>query len=297
MKTMMLTAMLLAIQGTSDETGALTVVNAVPGAMVHILRLPAELKDPVSFARIWSENDEVQQEGLAAMPDEHARYAPGRIRDLARIGSPQVRALAKLKADKMGPVEDPKPVVRRAIADIEGVARFTKLPAGTFHVYSTRPMALDFHRQDVKVDAKGETTLDAAGRPAKPAEGDAGAENAKAVIRVSQGDKVLGELALAPGKPAELGGLRLELVDPLGHAERVGKVQLVHKLYGVFVKLDPGFAAGPGEEIVIVRDGKEVARSTVVRVASADETYPDGAIQLSRDRIEIRKGDEIRRPK
>jgi len=115
------------------------------------------------------------------------------------------------------------------------------------------------------------------------------------VIRVSQGDKPLGEVVLAPGKPVDVGGLRLELLDPIGDAERLGKVQLVHRLYGVFVKLDPGFAAGPGEEIVIVRDGKEVARSTVVRVASADETYPDGAIQLSRDRIEIKKGDEIRR--
>ena len=295
---MMLTAMLLAIQSTSvDEAGSLTVVNAVPGAMVHVLRLPADLKDPAAFARIWSENDDVQQAALAAMPDDLARLAPGRIRDLARIGSPQVQALAKVKVEKMGQVEDPKPVVRRSIADIEGIARFTKLAPGTFHVYSTRPMSIDFHRQDVKVDAKVETTLDAAGRPAKPAEGDAGSENAKAVIRVSQGDKVLGELALAPGKPVDLGGLRLELLDPLSHAERVGKVQLVHRLYGVFVKLDPGFVAGPGEEIVIVRDGKEVARSTVVRVASADETYPDGAIQLSRDRIEIKKGDEIRRPK
>jgi hypothetical protein len=291
---MMLMAMLLALQ---EETGSLTVVNAVPGAMVHVLRLPADLKDPAAFARIWSENDDVQQAALAAMPDELARLAPGRIRDLARIGSPGVQALAKLKVEKMGAVEDPKPVVRRAIADIEGIARFTKLAPGTFHVYSTRPMSVDFHRQDVKVDAKAETTLDAAGRPAKPAEGDAGAENAKAVIRVSQGDKVLGEVALASGRPATLGGLRLELLDPLGDAERLGKVQLVHRLYGVFVKLDPGFVAGPGEEIVIVRDGKEVARSTVVRVASADETYPDGAIQLSRDRIEIKKGDEIRRAK
>ncbi|HEX7901688.1 MAG TPA: hypothetical protein VF950_28270 [Planctomycetota bacterium] len=294
----MLLATLLAIQATSEESGSLTVVNAVPGAMVHVLRLPAELKDPVAFARIWSENDDVQQAALAAMPDELARFAPGRIRDLARIGSPQVQALAKIKVDKMGQVEDPKPVVRRTIADIEGIARFQKLAVGTFHVYSTRPMSIDFHRQDVKVEPKGETTLDAAGRPAKPAEPDvAGTENARAVIRVSQGDKALGDVTLAPGKPVDVGGLRLELVDPIGDAERLGKVQLVHRLYGVFVKLDPGFAAGPGEEIVIVRDGKEVARSTVVRVASADETYPDGAIQLSRDRIEIRKGDEIRRPK
>src|SRR5687768_7984839 len=169
---MMLTAMLLAIQAASDETGSLTVVNAVPGAMVHLLRLPPALKDPGAFARIWSENDDVQQEALAAMPDDHARFAPGRIRDLARIGSVQVQALAKLKVEKMGAVEDPKPVVRRVIADIEGIARFQKLAGGTYHVYSTRPMAIDFHRQDVKVEPKGEATLDAAGRPAKPAEAD-----------------------------------------------------------------------------------------------------------------------------
>lgn len=292
---MILTTLLLAIQ--AEETGSLTVVNAVPGATVHVLRVPAEAKDPAAFAKLWSENDAVQQEALAVLTDDLARLAPGRVRDLARIGSPQVKALAKLKADKLGEALEPRPVVKIVIADIEGVARFPKLPPGSFDVYATRPLSVDFHRQDVRIAAKAEATLDAAGRPAKPDEAPAGVENAKAVIRVSQGDKALGEVALAPGKPVEVGGLRLELVDSVGEAERLGKVQLVHKLYGVFVKLDPGFAAGPGEEIVIVRDGKEVARTTIVRVATADETYPDGAIQLSRDKIEIKKGDEIRRPK
>jgi hypothetical protein len=300
----MLFALTLALSGVegmplSQETpagGSLTVVNAVPGAMVHILRFAPEVKDPPAFAKLWSENDDVQQEALAALPDEQARFAPGRIRDLARIGSPQVRALAGVKAAKLGEAADPKPVVRRAIADIEGVARFPKLPAGVYHVYSTRPLAVDFHRQDVRIVVNEDVTLDAAGRPARPDVEPAGAENAKAVIRVSQNGKVLGELALAPGKPVDVGGVKLELLDPVADAERVGEVRLVHRLYGVFVKLDPGFVAGPGEEIVIVRDGKEVARSTVVRVASADETYPDGAIQLSRDKIEIRKGDEVRRP-
>ncbi len=292
---MMLAAMLLAVQA---ETGSITVVNATPGAMVHLLRVPPEAKDPAAFVKLWSENDGPQQEALAALPDDQGRLAPGRIRDLARIGSPAVQALAKLKVDKLGADPDPKPVAYRAIADLDGIARFPKVDVSTsYHVFSTRPMSIDFHRGDVRVAAQGESTVDAAGRPAKPGEeAPAGAENAKARIRVSQGDKVLAELALEPGRPAELpGGLRLELLEPAVEGERVGKVQLVHRLYGVFVKLDPGFVAGPGEEIVIVRGGKEVARSTVVRVASADETYPDGAIQLSRDKLEIRKGDEIRR--
>jgi hypothetical protein len=296
---MMLLAMLLAVQA---DPGSITVVNAVPGAMVHLLRIPPGAKDPAAFAKLWSENDAVQQEALAALPDEQAGLASGRLRDLARIGSPQVQALAKLKVEKLGAGPDPKPVAYRAVADLDGVARFPKVEAGTaYHVFSTRPMSIDVHRPDVRVEPRGEATVDAAGRPAKPDEKDVAPapENAKARIRVSQGDKVLAELALEPGRPVELpvAGplLRLELMEPAAEGERLGKVQLVHRLYGVFVKLEPGFAAGPGEEIVIVRGGKEVARSTVVRVASADETYPDGAIQLSRDKLEIRKGDEIRR--
>lgn len=282
---------LLAIQ--AEETGSLTVVNATPGATVHVLRLPAEVKDPASFAKLWSENDPVILEALAALTDELAKLAPGRVRDLARIGSPQVQALAKPKADKLGQALEPRPVVHRIIADIDGLARFPKVAPGVYHVYSTRPTSVDFHRQDVKIAGKAEITIDAAGRPANPDALPSGVEHAK--VRVSRGEKVLGEVTLAPGKAAEVDGLRLELVDPLAEAEKLGTVKLVHRLYGVFVKLDPGFAAGPGEEIVIVRDGKEVARSTIVRVASADETYPDGAIQLSRDKIEVKKGDEIRR--
>ena len=292
---MMLAAMLMAAQA---ETGSITVVNATPGATVQLLRVPPEAKDPAAFVKLWSENDAAQQEALAALPDDLGRLAPGRIRDLAKIGSPAVQALAKLKADKLGPELEPRPVAYKAIADLDGIARFPKVDAAsTYHVLSTRPQSIDFHRADLRVAPQGELTVDAAGRPAKPAEEPPpAAENAKARVRVSQGDKVLGELSLEAGRPVELaGGLRLELLEPAVEGERVGKVQLVHRLYGVFVKLDPGFVAGPGEEIVIVRDGKEVARSTVVRVASADQTYPDGAIQLSRDKLEIRKGDEIRR--
>jgi hypothetical protein len=297
---MLLATLLLALQAPA-ETGTITVVNAVPGAMVHLLRVPPEAKDPAAFVKLWSENDAALQEALAALPDDLGRLAPGRLRDLARIGSPAVQALAKGKVDKLGTSPDPKPVAFRAIADLDGVARFPKVAAATaYHVFSTRPMSIDFHRAEVKAAAGAETTVDAAGRPAaEPKEPEPAAENAKARIRVSQGDKVLAELELEPGRPVEVPvagpRVQLEWLPPAVEGERVGKVQLVHRLYGVFVKLDPGFAAGPGEEIVIVRNGKEVARSTVVRVASADETYPDGAIQLNRDKLEIRKGDEIRR--
>jgi hypothetical protein len=84
--------------------------------------------------------------------------------------------------------------------------------------------------------------------------------------------------------------------DPGFEVDRVGKVQLVHRTYGVFVRLDPGLSVRPGEEIVICREGREVARTKILRIVGQDETYPDGALVLPRA-SSIRKGDEVRRPK
>ena len=79
-------------------------------------------------------------------------------------------------------------------------------------------------------------------------------------------------------------------------ADRVGEIKLVSKTYGVFVKLDPGLALQPGEEILIFRDGREVARSKILRITKADPGYPDGAAQVQKDGS-IQKGDEVRRQK
>lgn len=82
--------------------------------------------------------------------------------------------------------------------------------------------------------------------------------------------------------------------DQLPASDRVGKVQLVHRVYGVFVKLEPGLQLEPGEEIVIMRDGREVARSKIIRMIRQDETYPDGAVMLPKT-SSIKKGDEVLR--
>lgn len=292
--------------GGSDEAGSIIVVNAVPGAMVHLLRVPSEVKDAGAFVKLWSENDAAQQEALAALGEADARHAPARLRDLARIGSPAVRALAQAKVDKMGDVRDPKLLVRRVIADVHGFARFAKVPAQTpLHLFATRPTSPDVHRPDLRVEADETRQVDArpdaarrADPPAKPQ------ENARpggtSVLRVTGDDgKVLAELPVRPGEVSELTvgpqKLRLEVVERGLDAGRLGEVRLVHRLYGVFVKLDPGFTAAPGEEIVIVRDGREVGRSKIVRVTAADETYPAGALQVEREAAEVKKGDEVRR--
>jgi hypothetical protein len=82
---------------------------------------------------------------------------------------------------------------------------------------------------------------------------------------------------------------------PATEGDRLGKVQLVHRMYGVFVKLDPGLQISPGEEILIIRDGREVARTQIQRVIRQDEKYPDGAVMIPKA-DEVRKGDEVRRP-
>jgi hypothetical protein len=86
--------------------------------------------------------------------------------------------------------------------------------------------------------------------------------------------------------------------DPVvpSDGDRVGEVKLVSKTYGVFVKLEPGLSIQPGEEILIYRDGREVARTKILKITKADDNYPDGAAQVQKDES-IKKGDEVRRPK
>jgi hypothetical protein len=83
---------------------------------------------------------------------------------------------------------------------------------------------------------------------------------------------------------------------PAPAADRVGEVKVVSKTYGVYVKLDPGLDVQPGEEIIIYREGREVARTKILKIAKADSGYPDGAAQVQKEGS-IQKGDEVRRSK
>jgi PEGA domain-containing protein len=85
-------------------------------------------------------------------------------------------------------------------------------------------------------------------------------------------------------------------VPVVAEGDRVGEVKLVSKTYGVFVKLEPGLSLQAGEEILIFRDGKEVARTKILKITKADDNYPDGAAQVQKEES-IKKGDEVRRSK
>ena len=139
-------------------------------------------------------------------------------------------------------------------------------------------------------------------------------------VRVVADGKIVAEGPVKPGEPMELavppgkirvehlnapGGTATRAVEILPEApaalkrpgERIGHVQLVHRVYGVFLKLDPGPVLVPGEEVALFRGGREIARTRVLQVVGGDETYPDGAAQLARSGMSIHKGDEARRLK
>jgi hypothetical protein len=113
-------------------------------------------------------------------------------------------------------------------------------------------------------------------------------------------DVVLHTVEFAPGAGPATGGRAPEPKDPppalTTEADRVGEVKVVSKTYGVYVKLDSGLAVQPGEEVVIFRDGKEIARTKILKVTKSDNGYPDGAVQVPKDGS-IQKGDEVRRTK
>ena len=112
-------------------------------------------------------------------------------------------------------------------------------------------------------------------------------------------DAVLHTVEFSPGIGPAPASRAPEPKDPpplAAEADRVGEVKVVSKTYGVFVKLDPGLAVQPGEEILIYRDGKEIARTKILKVTKSDTAYPDGAVQVPKDGS-IQKGDEVRRTK
>jgi hypothetical protein len=240
-----------------------------------------------------------------------------------------VQALAQAKIERWEDVADPRPVAKKGIVSLNGLCRFPGLVGGeTYHLFATRAGSPDFHRADVRLEARQELTIDAGMAPLKPAPPAGPAQNSRiqvrspgGLVRVSSGGKPVGEAPSKPGEVVEFpvppGPVHVDFLDartgavthsvdllperaapppPPAEGNRVGQVQLVHPVFGVFVRLDPGLQLAPGDEIVIAREGREVARTKVVRVAGPDTTYPDGAVEVVRS-VSVRKGDEVLRPR
>jgi hypothetical protein len=287
--------------------GELVLKNAVAGATVSLVRVPDAVKDMESVLRLWSENEPAIAEALVRLSDADAAFVTGRLRELSAVGPEKTTALAKKLAERVAPSPEAVEVVRRTVADINGLARFLDVPAGTFQLLSTRPASPDFLAIGIRTDGRGVVAIDcAAARLPKPAPEFVGSRvavrSAGGPVKVVAGGKVVAEIASKEGEVIELQSPARLTVEPSGPVAppladgRVGMVQLVHHRYGVFIRLEPGVQLIAGESIAIYRDGAEVTRAEILLVCGSDEKYPDGAVQVSPG-AEVKKGDEVRRVK
>jgi len=308
-KTMLIALLVAAAAAHAQEPkrgGELVLKNAVAGATVSLVRVPDAVKDVESVLRLWSENEPAIAEALVRLSDADAAFVTGRLRELSAVGPEKTTALAKKLAERVAAAPDGVDVVRRTIADINGLARFLDVPAGMFHLLSTRPGSPDFLAIGIRADGRGGVAIDcAAARPPKPAPEPAGSrvavKSAGGPVKVVAGGKLVAEIAAKEGEVIELQSparLTVEAgpVVPPPVEGRVGMVQLVHHRYGVFIRLEPGVQFVAGESIAIYRDGTEVTRAEILLVCGSDEKYPDGAVQVAPG-AEVRKGDEVRRVK
>jgi predicted Ser/Thr protein kinase len=111
-----------------------------------------------------------------------------------------------------------------------------------------------------------------------------GAEVAVAFERSGQKKSATVRLGPVPGREPEY-------AEP---PSRLGTVQNIHPLYGVFVRLEAGVQVAVGDTLVLFRNGEPAGELTVGRIANADSTYPHGAAVCER-KGNVQKGDEARK--
>jgi hypothetical protein len=184
---------------------------------------------------------------------------------------------------KPAPVEAPKPAEepKPAPVKIEAVAGGTRMKISS---------------PGAKVRIQAKTVVSEPDRPGEYFLPDVPPDKVVVELLDAKTDAVIATVEFAPSAAAAKAPTPAPKDPVPADADRVGEVKLVSKSYGVFVKLDPGLSLQPGEEIIIVRDGKEIARTKILRVTKGDEKYPDGAAQVQKEGP-IQKGDEVRRTK
>ena len=307
------------------KTGTVAVVNAPPGALVMLLRAPA------GAVGLWSENEETVRSTLESLSAADATAAQSRVRELLSSPSPAVAEAAKKKDQGVvGTAAFGIGVTHRVTADASGSARLTYVPsAASVHLLVTRAGSPDFVSPDVKPHLQGTLAIPVP-PPPKPVEAAPAATLAKLTVkaagdrvRVTAGEKVVADVPTKAGESVKLTVPRekvlvefmdaksgavtgsVELVPEAeappapaaGDADRLGKIQLVHPKFGIFVRLEPGQELAIGDFVLVLRDGREVARARVLRVCAGDSNYPAGAAMLSPEAAVARKGDDARRAK
>jgi hypothetical protein len=272
---------------------AISVETEPRGATVRVNRLERTWVTPCDIAdfslRRGTQDLEVTLDGYESIATrvyydgQHPATIQLKMRPKAAVVVPATEpAKPKPAAEAPKPAEEPKP----APVKIEAVAGGTK-------------MKINSPGAKVRIQAK--TVVSEPDRPGEYFLPDVPPDKVVVELLDAKTDAVIASVEFAPSAaPAAKAPVPAPLPapkDPVpADADRVGEVKLVSKTYGVFVKLDPGLVLQPGEEILIVRDGKEIARTKILRVTKGDEKYPDGAAQVQKEGP-IQKGDEVRRTK
>jgi hypothetical protein len=79
---------------------------------------------------------------------------------------------------------------------------------------------------------------------------------------------------------------------------RLGVIVSVGAKYGFYVKLDPEVVVASNDVLEVVRAGEVVGETTVVRVyTKKDAIYPNGSAEIRPGKVELLKGDEVRKKK
>jgi hypothetical protein len=195
--------------------------------------------------------------------------------------------------------EEPRPVAPPPVAAAKPLDEPKPAPIKLEAVAGGTRMKIASPGAKVRIQAK--TVVSEPERPGEYFLPDVPPDKVQVEFLDAKTDAVIASVEFSPsGSPAAKGPAAAPTPAPKDpvppDADRVGEVKLVSKTYGVFVKLDPGLSLQPGEEILIVRDGKEVARTKILRVTKGDDRYPDGAAQVQKEGS-IQKGDEVRRTK
>jgi hypothetical protein len=181
-------------------------------------------------------------------------------------------------------VEPPKPADPAALK-IEPAAGGTRLKVSA---------------PNAKVRIQAKTVVSESERPGEIFLPDVPPDKVVVELLDAKTDALIASVEFAPSAPAAKAPAPSPVPAPpppaVPDADRVGEVKVVSRFYGVFVKLDPGLSLQAGEEIVIVREGREIARTKILKITKGDERYPDGAAQVQKEGP-IQKGDEVRRTK
>jgi hypothetical protein len=206
---------------------------------------------------------------------------------LLRIGAAPAAAVAPAVAPP--PASEPKIVTTLPEpAAVEAVPQVTAVPAGGGTV-------LRVNSTNAKLRIQAKSVVTDAAKPGEYYLPNVPPDKVLVEFLDPRTDMVMHTVEFEAGVAAPAAVVRpAEPLPPA--ADRLGEVKVVSKTYGVYVKLDPGLDVQPGEEIIIYREGREVARTKILRIAKADSGYPDGAAQVQKEGS-IQKGDEVRRSK